>query len=67
MEIVRVTVRVPRELRDELKALQAEFPKRGRPSQHDIVGALVHEATVAKVRSALVSYDKALEEWERRS
>jgi hypothetical protein len=65
MELVRITVRVPPRVRDELKALKMGLPRPLRKtSQDDIVGALILAARSAKLSRPLANYYDAVEAWD---
>ncbi len=61
----KVTVRVPDRIPVKLKELKGGLPKRlSKSSQDDIVGALLHAATVADTTRALDDYYDDDELWE---
>ena len=66
-EYTKITARVRPFVKDDLKALRrdvAEAMERPLPSQDDIVAALVHAATVAKLAPALRTYWRDARPWE---
>ena len=63
----KITVRVRPFVKDELKALRRETAERmgiPLPNQDDLVAALIHDATVARLASALRGYWRDVRPWE---